>query len=159
MSLKCSVCTHKDCDKINEAILAGVSNRTIAAQYRLSSTAVQRHKTKHIPKHLSQAKTAVEEVRAESLLQYTRSLLKQVEEITTDAKTKKDYRTALMGIGRIKDIVELLMKVTGELDQKTEVNVNINIEFNRIQQAIFSELEPYPEVRMRIANLLEEAKK
>jgi hypothetical protein len=64
-----------------------------------------------------------------------------------------------MGIGKIKDIVELLMKVTGELDQKTEVNVNINIEFNRIQQAIFSELEPYPEVRMRIANLLEEVKK
>lgn len=99
-----------------------------------------------------------EVVHADSLLHQTRELLIEAQDIVKSCKDEKDYRTALQGIGRIKDIVELLMKVTGELDQKTEVNVNLNIEFSRIQQVIYTELEPYPEVRARIAQVLAEAK-
>lgn len=157
MAPKCTICIHKDRDKIDEAILVGTSIRNIGVQFGINPNTVQRHK-KHIPPKLAKAKEAKEIVQADSLLSKARTLLNQAETITTAAQESKDYRTALQGIGRIKDVVELLMKVTGELDQKTEINVSLNIEFNKICQVIFKELEPYPEVRMRIADIIAEAK-
>lgn len=120
MAMKCSICNHLERSSIDKAILAGQSNRSIAAQYKVSQTAVQRHKANHIPGHLAEAKLAETVTQADDLLAQTRSLLDQAQSITDEARAAGDLRTAITGIGKIKDILELLMKVTWELTKAAE---------------------------------------
>jgi hypothetical protein len=152
----CTVCAHKSRNKINEALISGQSIRSVAAQYNLAVTSVRRHKTNHISQNLVKAKEAQVAAQADDLLGQVKNLLQEAKDITTDAKTLGDLKTALMGIGRIKDLLELLLKVSGELEQKTEVNILINPQFQAVQAVLLRELEPYPDIRCRIVDALSE---
>jgi len=156
MGIKCTVCQHPDVDSINLALVSGQSNRSLAAQYNLAITSIRRHKANHIPEHMSKAKEIEVIASATTLVDQTRGLLKLAQEITDESRSEGDHRTALMGIARIKDIIELLMKVTGELEEKTEINILINPQFQQIQTIIMRELEPYPSIKERIALALTE---
>ena len=44
----CSVCTHEAKQTVNQALVAGASNRVIASQHGLSQAAVGRHRQNHL---------------------------------------------------------------------------------------------------------------
>ncbi len=68
MPLKCSICTSKNREKIDTAILQGLPVRHIVAQFGTSSGTVQRHK-KHISQQLLKAKKAADIEAGDSLLE------------------------------------------------------------------------------------------
>jgi hypothetical protein len=65
----CSVCKSKSVRRINLELIGGTSYRDIAGQFRLSKTAVARHKQAHVPEKLALARNHREALSAESLLE------------------------------------------------------------------------------------------
>ena len=119
MASQCQICISKHCEEINRALLAGESNRSIASKYGFDHNAVQRHR-KHIPAVLAKAKEVMEITKSDDLLEQTRDLLNQAQSITDEARKAGDLRTAVSGIGQIKNILELLMKVNLEMARMAE---------------------------------------
>lgn len=159
MTAKCTICNSPDRESIDHLIVSGVSNRSILAQYpSFSLGAIQRHK-KHIPAALTQAKKVETVTQADDLLGQVRALLTQAKEITNEARTTGDLKTALLGIGKVKDLLELLLKVTGELESTNTVNIFINPQFQQVQTILLRELEQHPDIRERVTMALQEISK
>ena len=57
----CQVCSHPDIDKIDEDILARLSDPKVAAKYQLHRAAIQNHRTKHLPIKLADTIAALDE--------------------------------------------------------------------------------------------------
>jgi len=112
MGPKCTICNSPYREQIDQLIVSGASNRSIVAQYdSISIGAVQRHRTNHIGASLVAAKEVQDVARSDYLLHLTRNLLEQAQSITDEARSAGDLRTAVAGIGQIKNIVALLMSV------------------------------------------------
>lgn len=75
---------------------------------------------------------------------------------TRQSRSAGDLKTILSGIGRIKDILEILLKVTGELENKTEINITNNSVLIEMQTVILKALKPYPEARQVCADALKD---
>jgi hypothetical protein len=64
MPRPCSICTHPQRDAIDRALVAGESRRALAALYRVSPDAVERHSAAHLPATLRLARAAGESAHA-----------------------------------------------------------------------------------------------
>ena len=128
MVFSCSVCTHRDSEKINEDILKGVANRRIASLYGVTETAVRRHK-KHLPADIAKARGAAEIAKADVLLDQIRTGEGRAERLYAAAEQillralEEEPRTALQAIrvavdvmGEARQYMQLRGEVTGELD-------------------------------------------
>ena len=116
MARVCSVCQHLSRESIESSLIRGEPLRSIAEHHRLSATALHRHKNAHLPKALAKAQEAQEIVRGESLLGEMEVLIEHGHEILAEARSAGEHRTALSAMREIRGCLELLGKVTGELD-------------------------------------------
>jgi hypothetical protein len=112
--------------QINEALLLSArSLRDIAGQFKLSKSALQRHKEEHIPTDLVKAKQADESCRADDLLNKLTSLKNDAERIAKKAEINDDLKTALSGIREQSRIIEILAKMQGQI-QQPQINLTTN---------------------------------
>ena len=116
MARSCSVCQHDSREAIDSSLIHGEPLRNIASRHRLSPTALHRHKNAHLPKALARAQEAQEIVRASSLLEEAEALLARTDTIYAESVAHGDMRLALSAIREKRGCLELLGKVTGELD-------------------------------------------
>jgi hypothetical protein len=151
MPRQCTICTHKQRDEINAALLSGAPYRSIAKRFAASEAAVFRHKQDHLPSTLVKAQEAQEIAHADNLLDQIHVYQKRVDGITEKAEAGGDYRTALQGLREARGYLELLAKVVGEIDDRPQVNVMIDA---RVQQVILDALAPHPEARYAVAEAL-----
>jgi hypothetical protein len=70
----CTVCTHPSRPAIDAALAGGATMRDLAAIYRVSPDAMERHNAAHLPARLAQAQEAQEVAQADDLLAQVRSL-------------------------------------------------------------------------------------
>jgi hypothetical protein len=123
---KCSICIHPKRKEIDEALLLSpLSLRDIAGQFKLSKSALQRHKKEHIPTDLVKAKQADEICRAEGLLSKLITLKNHAERISQKAESDNDLKTALSGIREQSRIIEILAKMQGQIRQP-QINLTTN---------------------------------
>ena len=156
MPRKCTICEHPQVEKINTALLDGVSLRDLAGQYSVSKTALFRHKNEHIPTVLTQAQEAQEIAKADNLLAQVAELRDKALSILERAEQAGDLKTALQGIKEARSCLELLAKLQGELQERTTINVLINPQWVSLRAVILQALDPYPEARLRLAAALRE---
>ena len=95
MPRRCTVCDHPERNGIDQALVTGAPYRSVAKRFRLSESAVYRHKTEHLPVHLLRAKEVEEVARADDLLDQVRSLQAHALDILERAEKAGDLRTAL----------------------------------------------------------------
>lgn len=155
MPRTCSVCAHPDRAAIDGALVNGETFRHIASRYGVSTTALQRHKTDHIPAALSTAKAAGQVANADDLLTQLGLLRSKALGLLMKAEAAGDYRTALAGIREARGCIEVMARMMGELaDSATVVNILITPEWTRVQAAMLSALAPYPDARVAVADAL-----
>lgn len=157
MSHKCSVCKHPKRKEIEEAILNGVPFRTIAERYGMSHTSIIRHRDNgHIAKALVKAHEVKEVIYAKDLLEKVLYLQEEALEILNNAKKVGNPRIALEAIGRASQLLELQGKIAGQLREQQAVQVNIfaNPQFLVLQKILLETLDPYPELKAKIAEAL-----
>ncbi len=116
MARRCSICQHADREAIDSSLVRGEPLRSIAGRHGLSATALHRHKVAHLPKALAKAQEAQEIVQADSLLEEVGALLARTDAIYAESVANGDMRLALSAIREKRGCLELLGKVTGELD-------------------------------------------
>jgi hypothetical protein len=123
---KCKICISPKKTEIEEALLlSSKSLRDISGQFRISKSALQRHKEDHIPTDLVQAKEATEICKAEELLNKLINLKSDAARITNKAETNNDLKTALSGIREQSRIIEILAKMEN-LIQQPQVSLTVN---------------------------------
>src|SRR5215212_9467767 len=94
----CTVCVHQDRPAIDQALVNHRPYRNIAAQFRLSTSALVRHHDDHLPEALTKAKAAQETAQADDLLTQVRALKNKSLSLLLAAEKAGDLRTALAGI-------------------------------------------------------------
>jgi len=155
MPRRCTVCDHPERHGIDEALVTGAPYRSVAKRFRLSESAVYRHKTEHLPAHLLKAREGEEVAQADDLLNQVRSLQSHALDILERAEKAGDLRTALAAISQARGNLELLAKLAGELDERPMVNLNISPQWLELRAVIVGALEPYSEARGAILRALE----
>ncbi len=157
MPRSCSVCGRPDRGAIDEALVGGASNRSVASLYDVSEAAVRRHKGNHLPAKLVMAQAAEEVAEADNLLDQVRDLQRRALAILGKAEEAGELRTALSAIKEARGNLELLAKLLGELDDRPVVNLNISPEWLELRAVIVGALEPHPEALSAVVGALEEA--
>lgn len=123
MPRTCTACVHADRQSIDEALATrSDSFRTIADRFRLSKTALMRHKAEHLPAHVAKAAEAKEVASADSLLEQMRALQTKTLAILEAAT---DPRTALAAVAQARGNLELLAELTGKLAHQPTVNLAV----------------------------------
>jgi hypothetical protein len=155
MPRRCTVCDHPESHSIDEALVSGVAYRSVAKRFKLSESAVYRHKTEHLAAHLLKAREAEEAARADDLLDQVRNLQAHALDILERAEKAGDLRIALAAISQARGNLELLGKLAGELDERPVVNLNVSAEWLELRAVIVGALEPYSEARAAVLRAIE----
>ena len=157
MPRRCTVCDHPQREEIDMQLVCGESYRTIADRFRLSKTALIRHKESHIPDALVEAQDAGEAAQGDTLLAQVKALQSEAQDILGEARAAGDLRTALRGIGQALSCLELLSKIEGRLQDQQSVQVNVNMdiyrspEWLRVGRMLADVLRDYPDLRATVA--------
>ena len=125
MGRQCTVCIHPQITAIDEALIAGDSFASISAKYSLSPDAVKRHaRNGHINKGAVQASTAAQlallKTGAEKL-----ALCEQRMDMLFIKAEQANSLQAMLAINKeIRELVKLQMQVSGELNERAQVNID-----------------------------------
>ncbi len=151
----CTICHHPELEAIDKALASGASNRATASLYDVSEAAVRRHKDNHLPATLARAEEVKEVARADDLLRQLKALQNKTLSLLLKAEGAGDLRTALSGIREARGNLELLAKLSGELDERPQVNVLVSLEWLELRAVIVTALESYPDARGSVLRALE----
>ena len=157
MPRRCTVCGHAQAQEIDRRLVRGESIAGIARDFAVSEDALKRHFENHTVKTLSTSPTTAEMTQADDLLSQAKALQTEAQDILGEARAAGDLKTALMGIGKARDCLELLFKVEGRLQDKRSVQVAVCMDIHHSPQwrqvgAVLAEvLAPYPDLRGEIA--------
>jgi hypothetical protein len=119
---KCSLCIHSRRQEIEQALLCGDSYRIVAQRFAVSRDAVVRHR-RHLPAALVRAEELKEIAHGESLIAQLRDLTAEAQRLKVVAEKAGDYRAALAAVRELCRIVELMAKLSGELDSPSHTNI------------------------------------
>jgi hypothetical protein len=153
----CTVCDNSEKHSIDEALVTGAPYRSVAKRFRLSESAVYRHKIEHLPAHLLKAREVEEAARADDLLEQVRNLQTHALAILERAENAGDLRTALAAISQARGNLELLGKLAGELDERPVLNLNVSPEWMELRTLIVGALDAHPQARGAVLSALEGA--
>jgi len=140
----CTICAHKDRNKIDSAIAVdGAILRTIAHQYDLSESALKRHvKNNHVSEQIAKAEHINEVIHADGVLTEMGRIKKETWLIHKECRERKrkdkegkesndpDNELALKALARLEKQLEIESKVLGVVKdppQNSPVTVNLNI--------------------------------
>ena len=151
MGQTCKTCHHPSVQEIDKALLAGQPYRSVANQYEASPSSVYRHQQDHLPAALVKASEVAEIAHGNTLLEQLQGLQARASGILEAAERAGDLRTALSGVKEIRGTLELVAKLTGELVNRHEVNVNYFTIEHHIR-AIYAEM-PLEALERRVDRL------
>ena len=148
----CTVCVSPARAAIDEALATrSDSFRTIADRFRLSKTALIRHKADHLPAHLAKAAEAEAVTSASSLLEQMLDLQRRTLAILN---TPDNQRVAVAAISQARQNIELLAELTGKLAVQPTINVLVSPQWISVRAVLLEALGPFPEARAAVAGRL-----
>jgi hypothetical protein len=154
----CTICNHEDREEIDRRLVNGESYTKIAKEFSVSYPALYRHNDIHIPEALAKAGDAKDIVNGDNLLESIKSLAERARAILDKAEQSGDMKTALGGIREARGCIELLAKIEGQINDRPQVNVQLNIlqspEWVELRSRIISSLESYPEAKKALISSL-----
>ncbi len=171
---QCSICNHPKRVEIDKALIDGGSYRDVARRFGVSRSAVGRHKRNgHIAEKIAKAarkkeikegeaiqaavlaQEQIEVVHAETILDEIGRLKDRSLAILERAESE-GTREACTALGEVRRTLELLAKISGELQDQSAVTVNIieNPQFNQFLTIIAEELPE--DVKDRVVRRMDE---
>jgi hypothetical protein len=106
----CTTCAHPSRRKIDSAIARGASNRTIAAQFRLTPTSVQRHRV-HAAKAIGRASERRELSIGENVLEQLEALYQRGLNLLGSAEREKNHFACIGYLRELRGILSGLYQV------------------------------------------------
>jgi len=172
----CTVCTHEKRQEIDKALVTGATHREVSERFRLSPSAVYRHKQGHLAARLKRAFEASETRKAVALVQHRteeqarevgqaldivqqlRAINSATLQVLQKARESEKHSLSLQAVDRIHRQIELQAKLLGELTESgPQVNVLVAPEWHEVRVSVLAALTPYPEARSAVAKVLSDA--
>ena len=75
-------------------------------------------------------------------------------DILTDSLSEGDRRTALLAIQTENKQLELMAKLTGQLNEAPQLNLLMSPSFVKLKQILIKTLEPHPQLRLEVSEAL-----
>jgi hypothetical protein len=161
---QCTVCSSDAVEAIESMLVAGVPYRRIAATHGISTSALSRHRKDHLSAAIVALASGTGSETAGgtgpergTLVSQLHGLLARARAILDAAECSGKPATALQAIKESRAILETVARVTGELDTRPQVTVNVlgSPEWIEVQRVILAALSPYPDARWAVAAALD----
>lgn len=126
MAGSCSVCAHPDRAAIDDDLVSGVPYRDIVRRHAtvpLTISSLSRHKREHVSPALKAVIVERAQAGAATAIERVDSLYQRASTILDAAETDGQGSMALSAIRELRSLVELLARLTGELDERPQVAV------------------------------------
>lgn len=140
--------------ELNADLKLGVPLHRLSKRWHINRESLRSHKTNHVT-------PALVVLREERILNGVRKVSDRIEEdlvphtaaILAAARKSRNMPMGLKAIHEQRANYEMVAKITGELDERVEVTINIQQtqEWIQIRTVIMEELRSHPEVARRIA--------
>jgi hypothetical protein len=157
MPRHCSICDHKDVEKIDMLLVNGETFQTISNNFNVSAQALQRHKaSNHILDLLTKAGDIEEIASADNLMKQLSELQERALSLCDKAEAAgntKAYGSPSQYLREIRETVKLLAELEGRLQTQAQINVNTQInvlsspEWISLRFQILQAIEPFPEAK------------
>ncbi len=154
MPRSCTVCLHPERHAVNVALVQREPYRHIASRYSVSTGALQRHAKDHLPELLAKAKDAVDVAEADDLLSRLEALQSRTLAVLEAVEGTENYSIALAAIREARSNLELIGRVTKELESMPTINLTLNPEYLEARAVIVHALEPFPDARQAVSDAL-----
>jgi hypothetical protein len=125
MPRKCLVCESQETRNIDEMLVNRVSISEISRTFKIPYHSIDRHKKNHVSKTLTKAKHAEEVTAATSLLGRVERIMARCESIAEAATRERDWSPAIAASRELRGCLELLGRLSGELQRGTQVGIQI----------------------------------
>jgi hypothetical protein len=157
----CSICQHPGRHDIDGLLVRGTPIPRITAEFRdISADALDRHRRSHLPALLRQAREAEQVAEAETLLGQLRGLQARTLDLLAQAEAAGKLNTAVMAVREARGNLELMARLTGELNEKAQTTVQVAVlahpEWLALRGVILATLAPHPAARQALAERLAE---
>jgi hypothetical protein len=154
----CTVCAHPEAHTINVGLVSHSRNyRAMADEFGVSQTALKRHAADHLPALLAKAKEAVEVAEAGDLLSRIEALQSRTLAVLEAVEDTDNYGARLAAIKEARANLELIGRVTKELESGPTFNLYLSPEWLELRAVIVSALEPYSGARESVLSAIEGA--
>lgn len=154
----CSICKRSDVEQINADYLAGMGFNALHDKYSVSVGALHRH-SQHLKAQLATLKgeASVGTVPGSDEL---KTLYSRANDLYKESKKAGDRLNAVRALKELRDILELTLKVTGELNNHPQIvhnHLHVSAEWTQLRGVMLRALQPYPEARTALIAALEDA--
>ena len=155
MQRACTVCQHDQVQTIEGALIAGVTQRTIARRFGVSRGALYRHKQDgRVRARLERAREEREAAQADALLAQVRALQERTLRLLEQADADGSLGAAVRALREARGNLALLAKLLGGVGERPRVNLAQSAEWLEVRGAVLAALVPYPEARLAVAERL-----
>lgn len=151
---KCTVCNHKETDKINQLLIIGTSTLKIAEKYNLCDRALRRHRKNHLPKLLIKAQALNDQDQADLLLEKVEEIQAAAWQVYKKAEREGVYGSAINALREARNCLELTGKLIGQLKSGHVINIYYDQRYIELKGVIFETLQKYPAARFELAEKL-----
>jgi len=135
----CSVCANGQQPAIDVVLAEGVPLRDIARRYRISRSALSRHKS-HITKALQRAAVSRDEITAGTILGRFRELEDRATTILDACEKARNYRAAIAAVRTLHDLIQSVATLAGVQEGPLPVQV-VGAKFSLYKQETNDEVE------------------
>ncbi len=155
---QCTFCNYRDAALLEEQIATKRITQVHAAKIvGCNKSTVSRHMRNCVPKKI--AEFVKPEPAKEEALNVVNALTAshaKTLEILNDSLAEGERKTALIALQTEIKQLELTAKLTGQLNESSQVNILMQPEFMKLKQIIIKTLEPYPDARLKLSEALTE---
>ena len=156
MSQTCTVCRSPDREAIDRVLLDGGALRDVAGRFKLSKSAVERHKAACLPAFLVAAKAEADQGHGIDLHQQLKAANSLAWQVAKQAKDAGDGLLALQALDRVLKQLDLVAELTEQLDRRPVVNLLVSPEWVRTRSILVGALAAHPKARVAVASALRE---
>ncbi len=154
MAQPCKACAHPERDLMDECLVGGMSNREAGRRFGITKDSVARHRANHVSSALQA--TVVEQTTqaAQSALARLEDLFSRVHRVLATAERDGKHSLVLQAAREMRQTAEVLAKITGELDERNQVqvlNVTADPGWLAARAAMQEALAPYPDAARAVS--------
>lgn len=153
---RCGVCRHPDHREYERQILTcEVTQKQAAERMGVHRSSLSRHMRICVAKRFTQlVKPEPTQVDGLNVINALTSSHQTTLEILRDSLNEGDRKTALMALQTEIKQLDLIAKVTGQLDDTPTVNLLLSPEYLTLKQVVVTALLDYPEARLEVSDAL-----